>query len=238
MMKLTISSLPSILGRLAVGPAIVLVATAIAQAQWTSNEPADESDLQFSEDFDSERLTGWGFSCEHSRVPTRSGKALQTGRGGHALWVGAGDVQDFVLQFRYGYEQGVGDVIFRITETSEGMECYCLIIQPEGISLVRRLHTPGQEFPEQQLAAVDAALPSRQWHDFTIQAVGGQIDVAVGDQHLLSYTDPAPLTSGICGLGVIANSGAVLYDRAVLIPMSPVLGTSYDQSTDQAANWP
>jgi hypothetical protein len=192
----------------------------------------------FSEDFDAGPLKGWEFSCQQSLIATQDGQALQASGGGHAIWTSAGSVSDFVLQFRFGYQQGIGDVIFRMTETQAGMECYCLMLQPQGLVLVRRLHTPDGQFPEQQLAAVEGALPAGQWHEFTVQAVGGQIDVAIGDQKVLSYRDPTPLTSGMCGLGVIANSGAVLYDDASLVELASAAGEASPSPTAPAVNWP
>ena len=109
-------------------------------------------------------------------------------------------------------------------------------LEPQGISLARRLHR--SKNPEQELTAVPGTLQSRQWYDITIQAIGGRIDVAIGDQHVLSYTDSAPLISVPCGLGVIANSGAVLYDDAVLTPLSPVAGVSGTPQSQVATSWP
>ena len=223
------------------GAAILLVAEAAPAQQyssgWGTTAPAQPA-TQFTEDFDAGPLKGWDYSCQHDLVSTQGGRALQASGAGHAIWTAPGDLSDFALQFRYGYQQGVGDVVFRITETANGMECYCLKLEPHGISLVRRLHTPNQQFPEKELAAAQGALQPQQWYDFTIQAIGGKIDVAIGDQQVLSYLDPAPLTSGKCGLGVIANSGSVLYDDASLFPLAPAGATASTSQGSMAVNWP
>jgi hypothetical protein len=235
MERLLTSRPPQIGLGLLFGAAMLLAVGAAASAQQVSHDSgaaaAQQSSGQFAEDFDAGSLDGWHFSCEHALVPTQTGRALQTSSGGHAIWDELGPLGDFALQFRYGYAQGSGDVIFRITETVQGMECYCLKLEPHGISLVRRLHTPDRRFPEETLAAVAGTLQPRQWYDFTIQAVGGQIDVAIGQQQVLSCVDPAPLTRGACGLGVIANSGAVLYDDVNLFDLAP-------SEPATAGNWP
>jgi hypothetical protein len=221
--------LRTILSGLTLGAAALFLAASDARAL----PPA-----QFAENFDSSSVDGWHYSCQHTLVSTQSGQALQTSGGGHAIWTAPGDLTDFALQFQYGYQQGLGDVIFRMTDTPNGMECYCLKIEPHGLSLVRRLHAPGQRFPEKNLASVQGALPPQQWHVFTIQAVGGQIDVAISGQKVLSYQDPAPLTTGTCGLGVIANSGAVLYDDVRLVRIASAGGSSSATQGTGAANWP
>ena len=131
-----------------------------AQPSPAGGPPSAPAAGSFSEDFDAGPLKGWEFSCQQSLIATQDGQALQASGGGHAIWTSAGSVNDFVLQFRFGYQQGIGDVIFRMTETQAGMECYCLMLQPQGLVLVRRLHTPDGQFPEQQLVAVEGALPS------------------------------------------------------------------------------
>ena len=207
-----------------------------SSGQGTAEEQQPSPD--FVEDFDKGSLQGWDFSCQHALLPTASGQALQTSGAGHALWIASGDLTDFAIKFRYGYQQGVGDVIFRITESAQGMECYCLKLQPHGISLVRRLHTPDQQFPEKKLASASSVLQPQQWHDVTIQAIAGQIDVAIGDQPILSYLDPTPLIGGKCGLGVIANSGSVLYDDAKLFLLMSAGTTAGSYQAAASANWP
>jgi hypothetical protein len=238
---LTSGSRPSALWLL-FGAAILLAAATAASAQQISREGETAASLpssnQFAEDFDAGSLQGWHFSCEYALVSTQAGRALQTSGGGHAIWNEPGSLGDFALQFRYGYAKGAGDVIFRITETAQGMECYCLKLEPHGISLVRRWHTADQQFPEKTLAAVPAPLQPQQWYDFTIQAVGGQIDVAIGQQQVLSCLDPAPLARGACGLGVIANSGSVLYDDVDLFDLAPIGQAASAAQTATTVNWP
>jgi hypothetical protein len=224
------------------GATIFLAAATAASAQQISRDggtaASQQPSNQFAEDFDASPLQGWDFSCEHALVSTETGRALQTSGGGHAIWNKPGPLGDFALQFRYGYAQGAGDVIFRITETAQGMECYCLKLEPHGISLVRRLHTADQQFPEKTLAAAPGPLQPQQWYDFTIQAVGGQIDVAIGQQQVLNCLDPAPLARGACGLGVIANSGAVLYDDVDLFDLAPTGRATSAAQAAAAINWP
>jgi hypothetical protein len=91
------------------------------------------------------------------------------------------------------------------------------------------------EYPEKTLAAAPVSLGPQVWHDVIIQAKGGQITVWIDGQGVLQVQDPQPLRSGGCGLGVIANSGYVLYDQVVLVREEQPGGSP---STASVANWP
>lgn len=169
-----------------------------------------------TENFDTDPVTGWRYSCQHRLVPIAGGRALETSGGGHAIWRATDRLKDFTLSFRFRYEQGVGDVFFRATETSAGMEFYCLNLGPNAVELARRLHAPGQEVPQRVLASAPRSLQPQGWYDVTIRATGGLIEVWIGDQQAIRYLDPQPLTAGPCGLGVTAGSGTVLYDDVAL----------------------
>jgi len=190
---------------------------------------------QLREDFDRDPVSGWHYSCQHAFVQAGNGRALATRGGGHAIWQAAGPVSDFALKFRYGYEQGAGDVFFRSTETPQGMQFYFLRLEPRQFVLGRRLHAPGGKFPEKNLASAPVQLAPRAWHDVMIQAAGGQIQVSVNGKVVLSASDPQPLRSGPCGLGAVGNSGFVLYDQVMLAPLAQA---SAGPSGGSVANWP
>lgn len=225
--------------------AIVVLAGPAALAQPTADprpaSAARSSGFQqpqstgLTEDFNDDTSDGWEYSCQHAYVTAGTGRALATRGGGHAVWVAAGEVRDFGLKLRYGYEQGVGDVFFRATQTPQGMEFYFLRLEPRQVVLGRRLHTPDQRYPEKVLAAVPFSLHPRAWHEVIIQAQGGRIAVAIDEQGVLQVQDPAPLSSGLCGLGAIANSGHVLYDQITLIRQEQA---SDAPSEADAATWP
>jgi len=129
-------------------------------------------------------------------------------------------------------------VFFRSVDTPHGLEFYVLTLRPSGITLGRRTHMPGQEASQQDLASAAGVLQPRQWYEVAIRAIGGQIDVAIDKQPVLSYQDSAPLTSGGCGLGVILGSGAVLYDDVVLTALATVGSTSETRYAAGTGNWP
>jgi len=202
----------------------------------SQSDPGQSQQSALTEDFDQEPVDGWEYSCEHAFVKAGTGRALATRGGGHAMWIAAGQVGDFALKLRYGYEKGVGDVFFRSTESSQGMEFYFLRLEPRQVVLGRRLHTVDGQYPEKILAAVPVVLGPRAWHDVIIQASGGQFAVSVnGQEGVLQAVDPNPLRSGLCGLGVIASSGLVLYDDVALISEK----TAEDSElASQTSNWP
>jgi len=197
--------------------------------------PEQPQKVGLTEDFENEPLDGWEYSCQHAFVKAGTGRALATRGGGHAMWVAAGEVGDFALKLRYGYEKSVGDVFFRSTETPQGMEFYFLRLEPSQVVLGRRLHTMDHKYPEKMLAAVPVPLSPRAWHEVIIQASGGQITVWIDGQGVLQVQDPKPLGTGLCGVGVIANSGFVLYDDLELISED---GAGGGKSGANATNWP
>jgi len=227
----------------AVTIAVLTALPAVAQtpaAPWQSPgsaQPgtAQSQPSQLSENFDRDPVTGWHYSCPHAFIQAGNGRALATRGGGHAVWQAAGPVADFTLKFRYGYEQGAGDVFFRSTDTPRGMEFYFLRLEPRQVVLGRRLHAPGHKFPERNLASAPVLLGPRAWHDVIIRAMGGQIQVSIDGKRVLSTRDPQPLRSGACGLGAIANSGFVLYDQVTLAPLAQARA---DASSANVANWP
>lgn len=225
--------------RLALVTAAVLLLVSLTRAQQPTDTPTQPTDAQtqpidatltpaempqakpgtqrrqFSWNFDKDPVKGWHFACQHLLLPTQSGRALQLSNG-HAIWNPVGEISDFVLQFRYGYENGSGDVFFRISPTPEGEECYALKLAPDSLTLVSRLNQPTDEgYPEDELVSKRGVLKPKKWYAITIRAVGGQIDVLVGGQKALSYRDPKPLTTGTLGLGA-AGTSVVLYDNVVL----------------------
>jgi len=88
------------------GSAMVAMTVSLASAQQSTNGWAPSTQpsqpMQFTEDFDQDPINGWYYSCQHAVVSARSGRALMTSGGGHAVWTDAGDVGDFTLEFRYG----------------------------------------------------------------------------------------------------------------------------------------
>ena len=251
----------AILSRLTLAAATVLLTASLAWAQQPADDPAapdqaqqaqqpadnpaapaqarqagQPSPKQLAWNFDKDPVDGWHYACQHALVPTQGGRALQVS-GGHAIWDPVGEISDFVLKFRYGYESGAGDVFFRPSQTSLGEECYCLKLSPDGITLARRLNKPTDEgYPEKELVSQRGMFKPHKWYAITIRAVGGQIDVLIGNQKALSYRDPEPLTAGTFGLGA-AGSGVALYDdvalTAVLTP--PPAPKPMEAST---FNWP
>lgn len=210
----------STIGRITVAVVAVLGTTS-AMAQGVASDPfstppASSQPVIRSEDFDRDPIRGWHYSCEHQFVANEDGRALVTQGGGHGIWASAGRLTDFTLRFHYAYEQGDGDVFFRATETPAGMEFYCVTLEPTRITLGRRLHAPGQEFPENDLAVAPCVLRPYAWYEVAIVASGGLIEVWIGGQQVIRCQDPHPLTAGQCGLGVIAGSGSVLYDNVSL----------------------
>jgi hypothetical protein len=159
---------------------------------------------------------------------------LAVNGGGAAVWAGAGEIEDFTMKLRFGYEKGVADVSFHGSESSSSLESYQLMLHPDRVCLARRQHLPDGTFPERQLATAPASLPPKAWHDVVLQVAGGKIDVWIDDQGVLSFQDPDPLGCGVCSLGAIAGSGFVLYDEVVLVANRP---RSLNGLTSDPATW-
>jgi hypothetical protein len=165
------------------------------------------------EDFDQDPVVGWDFRGQHAFVPAGNGRALATKSG--AFWDAAGEVADFTMKVRYGYERGIALVDFRHARRYGINDRYVLLLSPTGVSLIRVQHLPG-DVQEKELASAPCSLPPQTWHDVIIQAAGGQINVWVNGKGVISVRDAQPLRSGLCALGV--ESGVVLYDHIILIP--------------------
>jgi hypothetical protein len=182
-----------------------------------ASEGAADPSVRFTEDFETDPVRGWEFWCKYAFSALSDGRALATQGGGAAVWAKPGEVADFALRFRYGYEKGVADVSFHGSEAPGENEAYHLIIAPDRVMLIRRKHLPDGTYPERQLAAAPISLAPRTWHDVIIQAADKDIGVWIDDQAVLSFQDPNPLPRGPISLGAIANSGYVLYDDLTLI---------------------
>jgi hypothetical protein len=196
--------------------------------------PGQSQQLRIKETFDQDPIEGWEFWCQHAFMPGKKGRALAVNGGGAAVWAGTGEIEDFTMQFRYGYEKGVADVGFHGSESSSSNESYQLILDPEQVRLVRRQHLPDGTFPERQLAAAAASLSPNAWHEVVLRVAAGKIDVWIDDQGVLSFQDPDPLVRGHCSLGAIAGSGFVLYDEIVLVANRP---RSRNSLTSDPATW-
>jgi hypothetical protein len=181
------------------------------------------------EDFDRDPVTGWDFRGQHAFVSTGSGRALAT-KGG-AFWDAAGEVSDFTMKVRYGYERGIALVDFRHHRRYGINDRYVLMLSPTGVGLIRVQHLPN-DVQEKELASARCSLAAQTWHDVIIQAVGGQINVWVDGKGVISVRDAQPLRSGLCALGV--ESGVVLYDHIILIPQGH---PDQDGLASDPSNW-
>jgi len=168
-----------------------------------------------TEDFNEPPPKGWYYSCKHQFIQENGGSILRTSGGGHAIWNGAGKVQDFVLTFRYRFIRGEADISFRSLVTHGGHEFYCLTLCRDRVILGRRPHgTAGTTF--KALASKPHQIQPNKWHSVTVDMSGAQIRVSVDGAAVLSAVDPQPLPPGPIGLGLILNSGYVDYDDVVL----------------------
>jgi hypothetical protein len=213
-----------------IGSAVVLLTACVAFAQ-------SQEGGTYSEDFDTEPLAGWEFSCQKQLVEEGTGKCLRVSGAGHALWIAAERAQarDFELAFRHRYKQdkGTGDIIFRGTGEPPQHRYNFLRLEAGQLVLGVRIHTSDQDVSEQVLKNVTFQLTPDVWHDFVITANGSQIDVAVDGTSVLSGTDPNPLPGAPIGLGIIAGSGEVDYDDAQLTVYGSSSATSAATETSQ-----
>jgi hypothetical protein len=164
------------------------------------------------ETFDQDPVSGWEFRGKHAFVPVGAGRALATK--GPALWVAAGEVSDFTMKIRYGYERGIATVDFRNASRYGLPEGYVLLLSPSNVHLIRVQRLAGK-VEEREIASAPFLLEPKVWHDVIIQAVGGKINVGVDGKTVLDVNDPQPIPAGMCGVGV--ESGVVLYDEVSLI---------------------
>jgi len=194
-------------------------------ALWAGATASAQAPMPLAENFDSDPLGQWHFSCQKELISEGTGRALRASGAGHALWLV--QAKDFTLSFRYRYQpgKGTGDVVFRVSGTPPNTQMYSLRLEPSQLVLCRRIRTQAQGFQEQQLAAASFPLRPGTWHNFTLKAAGGQFNVAVDGKQVLNAQDPQPLSPGLVGLGVIAGSGSVDYDDAVFTPGAPASST-------------
>jgi len=192
---------------------------------WAGATASAQAPMPLAENFDSDPLGQWHFSCQKELISDGTGRALRASGAGHALWLV--QAKDFTLSFRYRFQQGkgTGDVVFRVSGAPPNTQMYSLRLEPNRLVLCRRTHTQAQGFREQQLAAASFPLRPGTWHNFTLKAAAGQFNVTVDGKQALSAQDPQPLSPGLVGLGVIAGSGSVDYDNAVFTPGAPASST-------------
>jgi hypothetical protein len=175
--------------------------------------PAKTQAPRFAENFDRDPVSGWEYHSQYAFPAAGKGRALATK--GAAVWVAAGEVADFTMKLRFGYERGIGLVDFRHARRYGISDRYTLLLSRRGVGLIRVKDLPN-EVEEKELASAPVSLAPQTWHDVIIQAAGGRIKVWIDGKGVLDARDPKPLRPGMCALSV--EAGVVLYDDVILIP--------------------
>jgi len=169
--------------------------------------------VRFAENFDRDPVNGWEYHGQYAFPTVGNGRALATK--GAAIWVAAGEVADFTMKLRFGYERGIGLVDFRHARRYGMSDRYTLLLSRRGVGLIRVQDLPN-DVEEKELASAQLSLAPQTWHDVIIQAAGGQIKVWIDGKGVLSARDPKPLRPGLCALST--EAGIALYDDVILIP--------------------
>ncbi len=204
------------------------VAVAVVIAVLAVPAAAQQTAGTMSENFDTGQLQGWELMGGASVINVGRGNALVVGNEGFGIWVAA-NVSNFTMQYSYlPPQEGTSQVMFRMSGDPPNNSEYLLRHEGGQFMLVRHV---GEQ--DQVLASQQVQFTRGQWQNVAISANGGQIQVSVGGQALLSANDPQPLNSGAVGFGLIFGMG-VAYDAITITPqggtaLQPMTGTLQPQ---------
>jgi acetyl esterase/lipase len=142
-------------------------------------------------------------------VKVESGK-LTCSAPGHAAWLKT-QMQNFTLTFAYQHGVGAGDVVLRGSGEPPQNQEYRVRLSDK-VQILRRVGK--QEMP---IASMQYQFTGGQTYTVTIKADGGQLQVEVDGQPVVTYSDPQPLPAGVMAFGCVEGSGFA-YDDITVSP--------------------
>ncbi len=156
-----------------------------------------------SENFDAGQPQGWELMGGASVANAGRGGALVFTSEGAALWLAA-NVTNFSMQFGYlPPQEGMAQVMFRMGGEPPNNGEYQLRFEGSQMSLFRMGNNQ-----EQWLGSGQAKWTAGNWQTIVVTATGGNIQVAVGGQPVLTASDPQPRTAGFVGFASGFGNGA------------------------------
>jgi hypothetical protein len=165
--------------------------------------PALAQEGGFTDDFEGPSLEGWDHSPD---VIVVDGKLRMSG--GESAFM-AGQWCDFSLTMRF-IAESPGDVMVHYYAREEIR--YLLHIFPGEIILERQSPEGGEHLGAAPLEGIS----TDSWVDFELRVVGGEHEISIEDNVVLSATDPEPLGAGAVGL-VYNGEGYAEFDDVALV---------------------
>jgi len=175
---------------------------------------------QVTQNFDAGQPEGWELPPSARIAQAGRGRALVFSGPGHVFWPDV-HAKDLSLRLRYLHAQGTGEVVLRVAGEPPQDTRYHVRFTPDGVEMLR-----GVGESEQILATAPGRLPTGQWYDVTIQALGGNLRVTLNGRQVLQAVDPQPLPMGGVAFGCMDGEGIAYDDVSLASTTSPVMDPS------------
>lgn len=199
---------------------------------------AEASEGVFTENFEDGWDSRWHFTENVSVVsdPEGKGQVLSFQDPGFAE-VGL-DAKDLTVDFRIkpakeAQEAPVVQVSLRVHGEPPQQSAYQVILHQKRSEIRREVNQQ-----QRTLAAAHQGLTPDTWQKVSIKLVGGQIDVSVEDQPILSAKDTKTLPSGLIAFFCHGGGHGFLLDDVTVTPISGATGGSSSQGTSKTGQKP
>ncbi len=166
-----------------------------------------------SENFEGQ-TANWDFVEGAAVQQVGQGRALICSGPGHAFWR-IEVTPPFTLSLRHLHGQGMAELVLAGSGEPPNVNEYRVHLGQGEIEMIRAFGGQAHRIGGAALNLAAGGAATGQWHNLALSVSGGQVQVAVNGQNVLSAHDPNPAPSGFIAFGCI-QGGQMGYDDIAL----------------------